>query len=103
MDILDIVMGRNGGGGGSTGGGVLVATREEYTLDKTWQEIADANAVVIKDLSGVSYGIPAVWEFVTSVESSDGYGVASLLGDANGGATQHYYIADTADSYPALD
>lgn len=40
-----------GGGGGSSGGGVLVvhatASDDALTLDKTWQEIYDADAVSI--------------------------------------------------------
>lgn len=43
-----------GGGGGSSGGGVLVVHDVDGTLDKTWQEIHDADfAVVVSDFGPI--------------------------------------------------
>ena len=47
-EVIALIKAFGGGGGGSSGGGVLVVYDVEGTLDKTWQEIFDADLAVIK-------------------------------------------------------
>jgi hypothetical protein len=53
-EVIALIKAFGGGsGGGSSGGGVLVVNVDEnYTFDKTWQEIHDASFAVIKWTSG---------------------------------------------------
>lgn len=45
MDMYALLMGGSGGGGGGGSSGVMAVTIDEAgVLDKTWQEIYDANA-----------------------------------------------------------
>lgn len=44
-----------GQSGGGSGGGVLVVTDTNGTLDKTWQDIVDAEYSVLKHQEGVGY------------------------------------------------
>ena len=50
-EVIALIKAFGGSGGGSSGGGVLVvhatASDDALTLDKTWQEIYDADAVSI--------------------------------------------------------
>ena len=71
------------------GGGVLVVTDTSGTLDKTWQEIHDADFAVVKAADG--YIIP-----VMQVVSTPVYGIA---GEFPGGV-QQMYVAESADAYP---
>lgn len=58
--ILQVNNGRPSWGGGSSGGGVLVVHDVDGTLDKTWQEIADAGFAVCY----VQPAIPIMPEYV---------------------------------------
>lgn len=56
-EIVALAKGLGGSGGGSSGGGVLVVNQTwngdwtTATLDKTWQEIHDADVVIVRDAS----------------------------------------------------
>lgn len=43
------------GGGGGSGGGVLVVNEVDGSLDKTWQEIHDADIAILKIDSQIGY------------------------------------------------
>ena len=79
----------------SSGGGVLVVTDTDGTLDKTWQEIADADfAVVLAYRSDVraTVHMPVVF-----CSSGMGYEVACMLQGAGVA-----YAAESASDYPTL-
>ena len=83
-----------GGNGGGTGGGVLVVHKsvdnvEGYTLDKTWQEIYDADfpIIVTEDTDWKGY------EQIISVFSQDGQTYAVAAFDVT-------YSTTSADGYP---
>lgn len=81
----------------ASGGGVLVVnvTEEEiaqgtkYTLDKTWQEIADADFTVIKNNS--DHG--AMYEYIHFVEFDGGLYLVITLSEIE-------FRSDSASSYP---
>lgn len=86
-----------GGGGGSTGGGVLVVHMDDDTgaLDKTWQEIADADCVVFPYAdSGFTFYAQrtAVYPAV--------FGVMFTAIDPSGNIIQLSFQAASADGYP---
>lgn len=99
MDIMTYALCKqmieNGGGG--SGGGVLVVnvnvTREgndtTYTLDKTWQEIMDAD-LAIEVINGESTKETAIITEVAQVGAN--YGVT--------GARE--YATDSASGYPSV-
>ena len=81
----------------SSGGGVLVVTDTNGTLDKTWQEIHDADfAVVLAYRSGLDATVHMPVNFCN--EEKDTYNVACLLQ-----GTTVYYAADSTSDYPTLD
>lgn len=86
------------GGGGSTGGGVLVVHDINGTLDKTWQEIHDADFAVIY-FSPVT-GFTAM--VIISGVAESGY---SIYGVAYNGTTpvERLYSASSASGYPVLE
>lgn len=77
--------------GGGSGGGVLVVTDTDGTLDKTWQEIHDADFAVVVLTNGTTVGKYAVTS--TSYVESE-YTVET--------ADEGVYIASSADGYPTL-
>ena len=83
-----------GSGGGGSGGGVLVVTDTDGTLNKTWQEIHDADfAVVTWEDATDKYTRP-----VSSLYADDGdYGV---IVSAPTGTTE--YLATAASGYPEM-
>lgn len=96
FDPVSYAMGAKSGGGGGSGGGVLVVHDVDGTLDKTWQEIADADCVVCQreDDRFILYAqrtavYPA--EFVVFLN----------VVDTNGFNTLVVYQATSADGYPA--
>lgn len=88
--------------GGGSGGGVLVVTDTNGTLDKTWQEIHDAEAAIIS-LSGNAQS--KTWYIVTSVSSGARFSVSACLPSVNGKTGEpendlRRYAVDSADGYP---
>ena len=83
-------------GGGGSGGGVLVVHDVEGTLDKTWQEIYDADfAVVVQSVpSGKKkYAVTAVLRNRDNTE----FLVNLIEGDPAS------YTASSADGYPVAE
>ena len=85
-----------GGGGGSSGGGVLVVHDVEGTLDKTWQEIADAGFAILRIDNDVG--------LTCKIDHSDGYNVkfAMLLPIGSGFDDPIGYTTSTASGYPVM-
>lgn len=81
---------------GGSGGGVLVVTDTDGTLDKTWQEIADADlAVVIVASESKTAHLPAY----NVTESNHGVSCITL---GRSGAVERSYQASSASGYPTL-
>lgn len=76
--------------GGSGGGGILVVHQDgSYVLDKTWQEINDADFCVLKgDLTQIGHD----WMIATAAWY-DGGGYKVTFNDTQ-------YLTDTPDGYP---
>ena len=93
--FLDAIA-KGGGGGGSSGGGVLVVhetvSGTTHTLDKTWQEIHDADFVVLKIDGHIYY----------ASEITDVYDVF-YVGFMFGHPAEDGYSCDSASGYPAYD
>ncbi len=92
------------GGGGGTGGGVLVCTldMQTLTLDKTWNEINNANfSVVIMEMGSEKYLCPIVY-----TTSSGGYTVAVASPNVESTSVvfeKLTFTAGTADGYPVME
>ena len=93
-------LGGGSGGGGSSGGGVLVvhetvtATSEDatiHTLDKTWQEIHDADFAVLKTDDGMIY-----YAFIVGADDG-GYYVGFMYDHP----AEDGYFCDSASGYPS--
>lgn len=87
-----------GSGGGGSGGGVMIAhgsvdeSAGTVTLDKTWQEIADAVLCFI--ISGDAETTISV-DFITEIgHDSDRYSI---------GTAQYTFYAESPNDYPAYD
>lgn len=87
MDVVTYALCKKNGGG--SGGGVLVVHDVSGTLDKTWQEIHDADAAVIHTTSGDDMLFGFVW--LARVGKS-GYEIVELDNTT--------YTAETANGYP---
>ena len=89
-EIIDAIK----AGGGGSGGGVLVVTGTNGTLDKTWQEIHDADfAVVVIATQNLVRKDPVI-------VTNDARGEYTVVtGYAEEGYT---YIASSASGYPTL-
>lgn len=99
--FLDAIA-KGGSGGGSSGGGVLVVNMTLNdagtigTLDKTWQEIHDADFPVVR----FSYQGRVFWYQVLDAGQSDGgYGVTVVM-NFKTVATEEFK-ASTTDGYPS--
>ena len=81
------------GGGSSSGSGVLVVHQNAETgaLDKTWQQIHDADFAVIHY---VRDGVSAVAFASGSGEYGSSYVIAAMGGD------DLTFVAESADGYP---
>lgn len=88
---------RNGGGGGSTGGGVLVVHADADTgaLDKTWQEIADADCVVFPYANGAFMFYAQRTAVIPAA-----FAVMFTAVDPGGNIMQLSFQAASADGYP---
>jgi hypothetical protein len=81
--------------GVASAGGALVLTDTNGTLDKTWQEIHDADFAVVKSVDDVD---TYTW-FVMDTYADDGdYG--AIVGPKQGATIWTEYIADSASGYP---
>lgn len=80
-------------GGGGTGGGVLVVHDVDGTLDKTWQEIHDADLAVIRD-GDSRYPIHAAYQ-------GKGTYVVSYFAASAGNVVISSYSASSMDGYPS--
>lgn len=92
--------------GGSSGGGVLIITEDggTGTLDKTWQEIHDAEFALIVNVSGQNYKsfIPVI----EVNEDSGSYTVTTCATSNNNGEAVFsigVYAASSADGYPVAE
>ena len=100
MLFASALMGSSGGGGGGTSGdGVLIIrSDEEFTLDKTWQEIRDSDvpAFITYSYDYGDEGAGVGWEFVADVSLVNGvYYVMS-----NGMSGTNSFATNSADGYP---
>lgn len=77
--------------GGGSGGGVLVVHDVSGTLDKTWQEIHDADAAVIHSTNGTN----VLFGFVMAAQEAKGGGYEVVRMDSS------TYTAETANGYPS--
>jgi len=88
---------KNGGGG--SGGGVLVVHDVEGTLDKTWQEIVDADlAVILINNNRGNYKLFVSYSF----DSQDTYVIGGIWEDDNGYIAYRYYVVSSANDYPVV-
>ena len=83
----------------SSGSGVLIVNDVDGTLDKTWQEIADADLAVLKTVganldNGWDEGSTTFDVVKSAVVQTDGYGYSVTLGFDE-------YYTDSASDYPA--
>lgn len=76
----------------AAGGGVLIAHDEDGTLDKTWQEIHDADACIICGLMKQS----KTFDLVSMV----GQGSSTFMIETQ---SDRIFGASSPDDYPAID
>lgn len=86
----------NNGGGGGSGGGVLVVHEADMALDKTWQEIHDADFAVVKYTDAAQMSIKLV---AMTYGEAEVYSVGVMGIDA-GQPYVGYYVTQSADGYP---
>ena len=100
---LDVIA-QNGGGGGGGGGGVLLVHEDGETgiLDKTWQEIHDADVAFMESVVGDYY--KSYSPIIETNENSGSYSV-TFCGIANNNGTLEFWVSvyatDSASGYPA--
>ena len=89
---------------GGSGGGVLVVTDTDGTLDKTWQEIVDADLAVVRleindedDPPPRGFISPVVYHTIDS--KSGDYDIGVMAAEDNSVLIM-YYVASSADGYP---
>ena len=90
------IINASGGGGGGTGGGALIVHDNDGTLDKTWQEIADAGFAILN--------IEGTVGFTCNLEHSDAYYVtfATILPTGTGFDDPFGYATESANGYPVM-
>lgn len=81
-------------GGGGSGGGVLVVTDTNGTLDKTWQEIYDADFAVVVQSSAAGKKKYAVTEVLHNRDNTEF--LVNIIIDGDPAS----YTASSADGYP---
>lgn len=93
------------GGGGSGGGGIVVANvinNGDYTfkLDKTWQELHDAEYAVARHAAGA---VSFLWLTRIQYQSMGSKYTVDMKVEANNGSAATWYTleAASADDYPA--
>ena len=92
----------------AAGGGVLVAHDEDGTLDKTWQEIYDADACIIQAFGDPNKYFELVTRAGIETQSSEGTKAISENSDLSQAfiiqtLTQRVYVASSPDDYPAFE
>lgn len=95
-EIVDAI---GSGGGGGTGGGALIVHENDGTLDKTWNEINNANLTVIIE----SNPFGKAYIFVTVAMDMGGIYKIQGISSMQGEPIYPSYSASTADDYPVLD
>lgn len=80
----------------ASGGGVLVVTDTDGTLDKTWQDIYDADFAVVVRSSAAGKKKYAVTEVMHDRDNTE-FSVNLITGD-----DMESYTASSADGYPTL-
>lgn len=95
-------LGNVAGGGGGSGGGVLVVTDPDGTLDKTWQEIHDADFAVLKTELPEVIGGGAIFGPLSKASGLGGSFSAVFYIESEGTVEESVYVAETADGYPTL-
>ena len=97
-EIVALAKGLGGSGGGGSSGGVLVVhdtvSGGTHTLDKTWQEIKDADLAVIKRGTGT-------W-IVHKILDAFGHDISCFTSNA-GSVSTLTYSATSADGYPSYE
>lgn len=96
VTVVDDIANKYTGGGGSGGSGVLVATEVDGTLDKTWQEIFEADITVIS----VVIDEIKLADTVTRVEYNSAADQGEQYFISTGGGSAYY--APSANGYPAI-
>jgi hypothetical protein len=95
-EVIALIKAFGGSGGGSSGGGVLVihetVSGNTHTLDKTWQEIHDADLPVV--ITEIPDGGGTMRTWVTFITVSDDNYIVSVDGIE--------YSSGTASGYPAF-
>ena len=91
--------------GGGLGGCVLVVHDVNGTLDKTWQEIHDAEAAIISLSNNAD---SKSWYIVTGVNIWNGFFVSACRPGVNGKTGEpendfRRYFTDSADGYPTAE
>lgn len=102
FDPVSYAMGAKSGGGGSSGGGVLVVNFDQQTmaLDKTWQEIVDAEYAVIVQ----SVGTTTVYQYLANIQKTgDTSYVVNAFMIMGTTIYESNYIATSADGYPVFN
>ncbi len=89
-------------GGGSSGGGVLVVHVDAQTgaLDKTWQEIADAEYAVIVQSVGTTTAYLYIANLQKTGDTSYVVNAFMIMGTT---IRESNYIATSADGYPVFN
>ena len=105
-EVIALIKAFGGSGGGSSGGGVLIITEDggTGTLDKTWQEIHDAEFALIVNVVGQNYKsfIPVI----EVNEDSGSYTVTTCATFNNSGEAVFsigVYAASSANGYPVAE
>ena len=102
LNKLEQGVASSGGGGG--GGGVLLVHEDGETgiLDKTWQEIHDADVAFMESVVGDYY--KSYSPIIETNENSGNYSV-TFCGIANNNGTLEFWVSvyatDSASGYPA--
>ena len=104
-EVIALIKAFGGGGGGSSGGGVLVVNLtwnedNSASLDKTWQEIHNADAVVIcetNDNEKKYYNLSAVSALRDFVSGDTYYYVVAYMLGEN---SRFQFKASSASGYP---
>lgn len=100
VDDGEWTIGSGGGGGG--GGALVVHQDEDGVLDKTYQEIADADMVIIKRINAVGYNewcYPLAFSYI----EEEGYYISCVAYAETETPRVDAYYAETANDYPVLD
>ena len=103
-EVIALIKAFGGSGGGSSGGGVLVvhatASDDALTLDKTWQEIYDADAVSIVWVDEDDAKLHMNCSSVAARPQLGGGGIVYSVIAASGGDVYDFFTS-SASGYPS--